>query len=453
MKSSVKYGLLPAAVFLAAGCAPTKPAPRCKLKPPATATTVDPAGTWRLRWDRGFSGWRPPLFDGGLLLRRDSKGWTGRLEFRQSRARLRVTSVRLEGNELQVRLAMDGKKGPIELRGRILEDRLVGEMRWGGIPWTPLGGRRWLTPRQVEQGLPRADPQTSGVDPVALDRLLARATAEASSAVVILREGRVVTQWYREGHHRPLMAMSATKSVVSMAVGHLVAAGKLSLDTKLASLFPRWKDDPRGDISVRHLLNNTSGLDPRRASFKGGRILEHALSSKLLFKPGSRFQYNNSAADLLAVVFERAAGVHLDRYLERHVLSKMDITGASWIKDADGTPRAAGELIIRPMDLAKLGQLMLNRGTWNGARILSEQWVRASTSASQPHESRYGLLWWLEPDGAGYSARGWLGQFLVVLPKKRLVAVRMRKLTNADKPTTHAYQYASFRADVAKLVK
>jgi CubicO group peptidase (beta-lactamase class C family) len=371
--------------------------------PSQTASEVDPAGDWEIHWDRTAAGWRPPLFDGTLHLQRNEGQWSGQLHFRQSQASFAFEALRLEADRATVTFRVGGGEDRAELRVKIQTGHLVGEMRWGVISWTPVSGDRVvvtnLHPGSVDHSLPAVDISRTTVDKAALSTLLANAAAEHSSAVVIVKDGKIGSESYRDGYDgSPLPAMSVSKSVVSMAVGCLIADGKLTLETRVASLFPEWSSDPaKAQITVRHLLTHTSGLDPLRAEWRSNEtIRDHALKSKLAFSPGTNFQYNNNAVDFLAVVFKRASGVALDDYLEAHVFRKLDIVGAHWMKDSEGTPLGAGELIIRPVDLAKLGQLMLDGGQWQGERILPRDWVERSVAPSQSFQANYGLLWWRE---------------------------------------------------------
>jgi CubicO group peptidase (beta-lactamase class C family) len=526
-----------------AGCAAAAPAPAPAPSAPAqTVKNAEIDGEWELRWDRTFSGWKPSIFEGTLSLRRDGARWNGELTFRQSVLIGVLESAHVDGDRIELTFRWDSPREAggesaqrMVLSGWIREGRLIGEIRTGPVPWTPVGGRRIvpikLVHRSVERSLPAADPAAAASSQPALKSLLERAEAERSSAVVIVKDGKVVVEMYQEGYDgAPLVAMSVSKSVVSLAVGLLVADGKLSLDTAMGSLFPEWTSaDPRSRITVRQLMSNTSGLDPSRADWSKETIRSHALGARLVFPPGSRFQYDNDAADFLAVVVKRACGLEMDELLETRIFRKLDVVGASWMKDSERTPRAAGELFIRPVDLAKIGQLMLDGGAWHSERILPRDWVERSVEASQPYSEDCGLLWWrdgdfahtlIEPviaawkdagiDGAallganallgrrfstqsayaaalegavghqafssiiktirrgdhvpfsapvsdspvrGFSARGWLGQFLIVVPSSHLVAVRMRKPDGADYDGEGGERngYPTFAEDVAKL--
>ena len=308
---------------LGTSCRPVAPSvaapPRSRAAAsPQVAPALDPSGDWELRWDRTYTGWLPPIFEGTLSLHRDGARWTGQLGFVQSGLMPTFESLRLDGDRIDIVFHAPMAKNDdaqLELSGWIREGRLIGEIRWGRIGWTPVGGRRIVLPQLthavVGHSFPSLDLGASGVDQTKLGALIHHAAIEHSSAVVIVKDGKIGVEVYREGDDgSPLVAMSASKSIVSLAVGMLIADGKLELDTRMDALFPEWKSlGPKAAITVRQLLTHTSGLDPSRADWSTESIREHALKAKLVFSPGTRFQYDNGAVDLLAVVFKQAAGV------------------------------------------------------------------------------------------------------------------------------------------------
>lgn len=545
MKTQTRATSRPMFLFIAAilgtSCTRTIPAPvvarplpACAAATPAPrpAQPVNVMGGWDLRWDRTFAGWQPSIFNGRLTLDRDGERWTGELAFKESDAKHVVESMTIEGERVAIafRPTTATPDDRLEFMGWVRDGRIVGEMRWGKVPWTPVSGRRWpqLKPATVDHSLPVTSFGSASND--ALRALIEHASAEKSSAIVILKDGQIGIEMYRDGYDGgPLPAMSASKSVASLAVGLLIAEGKLSLDTRMGSLFPDWKGE-KATITVRHLLTHTSGLDPSRADFEAETIREHARKAKLVFPPGSRFQYNNGAVDFLAVVVKQASGQALDEYLAARLFKKLDIVDASWMKDSEGTPRAAGELIIRPVDLAKIGQLMLDEGRWKGEPIIPAAWVAKSIEPGQRFDEDCGLLWWREAPvswvltdevlaawratnvaastlkdardlvgkrfagrdeylaalrkrignhafeqlnaalqagdhvpwsakissgpAEGFSARGWLGQTLVVIPSTRTVGVRMRAADPEDyREDAERNAYDDFARDVTQLFR
>ncbi|MBI5630503.1 MAG: beta-lactamase family protein [Elusimicrobia bacterium] len=323
---------------------------------------------------------------------------------------------------------------------------------------------------------------------------------------MILRRGKLVAS--QGAWDRKIYAMSATKSVASLAVGLLIDDGLIqSLDQPVSDFVSQWKEGEKSKITIRMLLNHTSGLDTH------GRGVPYALNAPLVYPPGTAFVYNNPAVDLLGVVIEKASGVRADLYIARRLFEPLGIADWDWAKDSAGNPLIAGELQIRPADLAKIGQMVLDGGVWNGRHVLSKSWLERSVEASQPFDPTCGLLWWrdaqarsigftprlLEAWGRagvraevldpmrplvgrpmkdmgeliaamraayqghpsylkelnavlmrnrlqwyevielgpveGFSAQGWLGQFLVVDLKRGLVGVRMRDSRPSDYPT------------------
>jgi CubicO group peptidase (beta-lactamase class C family)/imidazolonepropionase-like amidohydrolase len=369
---------------------------------------VDPSGRWDLRWERGFAR-DPRVLEGSLDIQRGEGGFTATLSivFDPSEAQptqLRFESLRVERNQIDLAFTDPESGEPFGMSATIAGNRLVGEayVRAGGER-TAIGGRRFpsteLRPGHVEHSLPAFESGRSGIDQAGLATLLEHARAEESSAIVIVKDGKIAVESYRDEYDgSPLVAMSGSKSFVSLAIGMLIDEGKLTLDTTMGSLFPEWRTQgKKAGITVRMLLNHTSGLEPTRARFDGKATIRGSMEhAKLLTPPGTRFQYNNAGIDFLAVVVRQVAGVPLDEYLDAHLFKKIDAVGVSWMKDPEGTPRGAGELFIRPVDFAKVGQIMLDGGRWRGETIVSPGWVAASAAVSQPFEADYGLLWWRE---------------------------------------------------------
>lgn len=249
--------------------------------------------------------------------------------------------------------------------------------------------------------------------------------------------------------------MSASKSVASLAVGLLVDDGVLALDMPASTWIPEWRRGPHAAITVRHLFSHTSGLDDSRTDFAVSDIASHAIGSPVVAKPGSLYKYNNNAVDLVGVVVGRAAKLPMDELLQQRLFDPMGVR-AYWRVDRLGAPRAAGELVIRPTDLLKIGELILAGGMWEGKRLISEGWVEASLAPSQRFVPEHGLLWWREgrtEDVWGYAARGWLGQYLVVVPSHQLAGVRMRHPAWRDYEEGSAPRvYADFPGDLHALV-
>lgn len=255
----------------------------------------------------------------------------------------------------------------------------------------------------VGAGLEKTTPAEAGVSEPALAAFVKAAEDAGSSALVVLRHGKLVGEWYFGGETQRIESMSATKGVVALAIGLLIDEGKIaSADAPVSTFFPEWRAGLKGKVTLRHLLSHTSGLAANANAmdiYESQDFVRYALDAHVVDVPGSQFFYNNKATNLLAGVVERASGEKLDAYLMRRLFEPLGIRDVFWQKDPSGNPLGMSGLRLHPVDFAKVGQLMLQRGVWQGQRILSESWIQECTAApSQPHTPTAGLLWWLVYD-------------------------------------------------------
>lgn len=240
-----------------------------------------------------------------------------------------------------------------------------------------------------------------GLSQEKLDRLLGLAKENATDALVIVKDGRVVVRWQREGTAERIETMSMTKSIASVAIGHLVDDGKLSLDDPMSRFFDAWKDDPRGAITLRHVLTHTSGLADAKtteAIYASPDFVAFALDAALEHPPGTRTFYSNKAVNLLAGVVEKVTGESLATYAKAHLFDPIGARDVLWNPDPAGHTQVMAGLEMTALDVAKIGQLVLDEGAWCGAPVVSKAWIDASTRTYQEAGfSANGLLWWLKP--------------------------------------------------------
>lgn len=269
----------------------------------------------------------------------------------------------------------------------------------------------------------------------ALDTLQQRAAETHSDALIVLQHGQTICAWFSKRSRAPIHLMSCTKSIVGLVFGCLLDNGCLtSLDQPVATLYPEWKQGQKTTITIRMLLNHTSGLqNVPNAGLEiepAPDVVQLALAAELDFVPGSAFSYNNKAVNLLAGVVQRITGQALDQYVSEVLFAPLAITEYEWLKDRSGTPYVMAGLSLPAADFARIGQVVAQTGRWEGKSVVSAAWVEELLKQSQPYRPRHGLLWWRlldEENGQveGYYSEGWLGQYLVILPQEDLVAVRL----------------------------
>lgn len=254
-------------------------------------------------------------------------------------------------------------------------------------------------------------------------------------------------EWHPYWKRGPLHTLqSATKSVTSALVGIAIRRGEIpGLDARVLPYFTGFRvpPDPRRDaMTLRHVLTMTTGIrwdetsvaytDPANncAAMEAKEDwIQYVLEQPMAEEPGRKWVYNSGGTQLLSYVLEKATGRAADDYAREHLFGPLGIEFA-WKRTPKGLADTEGGLYLRPRDLARIGQLYLQDGVWEGKRLFPEGWVKESTTPHVALEGggAYGYKWWIAPrarPGApfAYAARGYGGQLLFVVPELRLVAV------------------------------
>ncbi|GAB5534054.1 MAG: hypothetical protein Rubg2KO_03030 [Rubricoccaceae bacterium] len=307
---------------------------------------------------------------------------------------------------------------------------------------------------------PVADPAEMGLDTTALADHAALCEASAAVACLVAYKGHIVQEWaqpeYAYGPHIGLA--SATKSVSALLVGMLIADGHIgSLDDEVRMYLPEWTAGADSSVTLRHLLTMTSGLDPLRpfdSVLAAPDANTFVVGLDLPRSPGTRWAYSNDGVQLLSPILERAGGMPPAAYARERLLTPI---GAHWAKfdvDEYGNTLLFGGMMSTLRDFARIGQLVLNRGTWNGRQLVPANWIDAINTPT-PQNPGYGLLWWLDAESDAMAAVGDGDRVLTVLPEHDLVAVRLQRI--ATIPGTASATYFNDRgrmhADAWQILK
>ncbi len=247
-----------------------------------------------------------------------------------------------------------------------------------------------------------AIPGASAQSP-AVTRIIEAAKTSHTDALYLWKDGVELIDTTFTGEPRTIELMSAAKSVVALAIGRLLEEGKLSsIDQPVHSLFPEWKQGRKQQITIKHLLNHTSGLQniPNAGAeiYPAPDAIQLALAAELTDDPGTRFAYNNKATNLLAGVIEKASGQRMDLYMVEKLFQPLGISEYQWYFDRSGKPHGMAGLQLKARDAAKLGRLVLERGQWEGKQLIPASYIDAMLTRSQEHYRLVGLLWWIQPD-------------------------------------------------------
>ncbi|MFM7617386.1 MAG: serine hydrolase domain-containing protein [Actinomycetes bacterium] len=276
-------------------------------------------------------------------------------------------------------------------------------------------------------------------------------------AVVVVRRGRIIAERYANrlpsftdegrpvGADVPLLSWSMAKSMLHATVGLLIGDGRLALTDR--PFAPEWSedDDPRGAITLEHLLEMRDGLAWREVYsvdapsdvvtmlFGEGRtdVAHFAADRPATAPPGTRFCYSSGSSNIISrhLASILGPGDASGRYLEDHLFAPIGMTSARPTFDAAGTWIASTFVHATARDFARFGLLYLRDGVWDGTRILPEGWVDTARTAraTDPDDGRrYALHWWVAEDRFGsFWANGYEGQSILVCPALDVVLVRI----------------------------
>jgi CubicO group peptidase (beta-lactamase class C family) len=244
-----------------------------------------------------------------------------------------------------------------------------------------------------------------------LPEIYDRADESNSEAVLVVRAGKLLGCYGDAKQYEPIESYSVTKSFVSLAVGILIQERKLFIDAPVYSFYPEWNQGIKKGVTIRHLLSHTSGLQDEHDTFfyQFPDIVQMALVSDFSYYPGTRFNYNNKAANLLAGIVEKVSGMTLQQFLKCRLFTPLGISSDTWLCDEAGHNYGMAHLTINAMDMAKIGMLISSRGCWGVNRLISEEWIDLLETPSQSLNPFYSFLWWL---GYGYLEIYWDSQLL-----------------------------------------
>lgn len=333
---------------------------------------------------------------------------------------------------------------------------------------TPPGqqGQACGAPSSIDDGWEIASPDSVGMDRAQLCTIAARLEQRATKvhSVVVVRHGKLVFEQYFPGYDQPWGQpegqheftattkhdmRSVTKSVTSLLVGIAIDRKLIAgVDEPVLKFFPDTAavKQPGWDaIMLRHLLTMSSGIkwdealawtDPKN---DGPHLVSEAdpigyvLARPVIAPPDVLWTYNGGGTELLGNILEHVSGKPLEAFAREALFQPLGITDVEWKAYKNGKIAAAAGLRLRPRDAAKIGQLILNRGQWNGQQVVSADWIAQSITPRFQAVGYfggtlfYGYQWWMGRSLAGgkditwVAAFGWGGQRIFIVPELDLV--------------------------------
>jgi len=291
---------------------------------------------------------------------------------------------------------------------------------------------------QTSAPLPRSTPEHEGIPSSAVLSFVQAAdtSIDAMNSFMLVRHGHVVAEgwWGPYAPATPHILYSLSKSFTSTAIGLAQAEGKLSIDDPVLKFFPdEAPADPSANLKamrVRDLLRMVTGNQTEAALFgavdssmRSATWVKRFFAHPVPFKPGTHFLYNSPATYMLSAIVQKATGQTVNDYLTPRLYEPLGIAKPQWVSSPEGINAGAYGLSVRTEDIAKLGQLYLQKGVWKGKQILPAAWVadataRQTSNGSAPTsdwDQGYGYQFWQSRHG--FRGDGAFGQYMLILPQ------------------------------------
>jgi CubicO group peptidase (beta-lactamase class C family) len=291
---------------------------------------------------------------------------------------------------------------------------------------------------QATAPLPRSTPEHEGIPSAAVLSFVQAADTgiDAMNSFMLVRHGHVVAEgwWGPYASATPHILYSLSKSFTSTAIGLAQAEGKLSIDDPVLKFFPdQAPADPSPNLKamrVRDLLRMVTGNQTEAALFgnvdssmRSATWVKRFLAHPVPFKPGTHFLYNSPATYMLSAIVQKTTGQTVNDYLTPRLYEPLGIAKPQWVSSPEGINAGAYGLSVRTEDIAKLGQLYLQKGVWKGKQILPAAWVAEATARQTSNGSAptsdwdqgYGYQFWQSRHG--FRGDGAFGQYMLILPQ------------------------------------
>jgi len=307
-----------------------------------------------------------------------------------------------------------------------------------------------FTNRSVNTGTPQPLATSPEINknnlPHSLDSLLRHLQ---TVAFLIIRDNQVIAEQYWEGYTDSSLSnsFSMAKSVVSLLIGVAIKEGRISsVNDPVGKYLPAFNEGRKKDLKIVDLLTMSSGSDwdesyanPLSVTteiYYGNHANETAVGVNIVKQPGTEHKYKSGDTQLLGIILEKVTGKSLSDYASEKLWKPMGAEHAAlWSTDkASGNEKAYCCFNSNARDFSRLGLLMLDSGRWKGNEIISHEYFEASVTPCLIKDEKgdacnyYGYQWWIYPGKERiFYARGILGQYVIVIPSKKIVMVRLGK--------------------------
>jgi CubicO group peptidase (beta-lactamase class C family) len=242
--------------------------------------------------------------------------------------------------------------------------------------------------------------------------------------IIVSKNNKILIEEYFNGFEKDSLhdTRSSFKSITSLLAGIAIDKGLFTVDDEIEKFITEWKNDPRGKITVKNLLEMKSGLacegffgigpDCESEMWETDDWLNYILEIPLRHKPGLNWAYTSMEPELIGIIISRTSGMTIMEFAKQQVFQPLDIKDYLWYITPNGGGYAAGSFFMKPTDMLKIAQLVLGKGSWKGKQIVSEKWINESTNCQTDVEmsftrfartenaeyttAKYGYFWYCE---------------------------------------------------------
>jgi CubicO group peptidase (beta-lactamase class C family) len=293
-----------------------------------------------------------------------------------------------------------------------------------------------FTPQELQDGWSLSTPEQENMSRSKLNQVFSVAYREERfrllRSITIIRNGNIVAESYAHDPQdigRIQNVKSVTKSFTSILTGIALQRKVLdSLTQPFSTIFPEYFSNrpEKRNITIEHALTMKTGLQYNDEEhhynfYFSNNIIEYVLSSPLNGPPGQLFSYSDDNPTLVSYAIQRKYGKSMAEFAREYLFTPLGITDWQWESSRDGVSFGGSNFYLKPRDMAKFGQMLLQNGKWQGRQIVDSTWIAEATR--DRYANGYGYYFWLLPDLRSYCAAGHGGQYIIVVPYKNLVVV------------------------------
>jgi len=292
--------------------------------------------------------------------------------------------------------------------------------------------------------------------------------------LIVYKDDHIIKEKYFHSGDSSLTTdvRSVTKSVMATLIGIAIDKGYIPSENQTIGDYLRplvgTIDSSRANIKIRDLLSMTSGISGNDLIDGSGynnwenapNQLKYTLNKPMDSTPGQMFTYNNGAAHLISAVLTQATGMSTFQFATQYLFHPLEIPDRYWIVDKQGIYNGAEGLNLTPFDMLNLGKLYLNKGMYNGVRVISEEWINKATTFKittnnvEPFSPGYGYFWWIGDVNSHkyFFANGYGGQFIVVVPDFNLIVIATNTWVNVSGDTASQQWYDTMNVIINKII-